>query len=78
MIFFHLRIIPDIILHMAAIGLTMATIGLTMSVRDKEPPTFLNLYVTLHDIHGSIYVTLHDMVTFLNLYVTLHDIHGSI
>ena len=44
----------------------MATIGLTMSVRDKEPPilTFLNLYVTLHDIHGSIYVT-------------LHDIHGS-
>ena len=57
MIFFHLRIIPDIILH-------MATIGLTMSVRDKEPPTFLNLYVTLHDIHGSIYVT-------------LHDIHGS-
>ena len=48
MIFFHLRIIPDIILH-------MATIGLTMSVRDKEPPilTFLNLYVTLHDIHGS-------------------------
>ena len=64
MIFFHLRIIPDIILHMATIGLTMATIGLTMSVRDKEPPTFLNLYVTLHDIHGSIYVT-------------LHDIHGS-
>ena len=53
MIFFHLRIIPDIILHMATIGLTMATIGLTMSIRDKEPPTFLNLYVTLHDIHGS-------------------------
>ena len=48
MIFFLLRIIPDIILH-------MATIGLTMSVRDKEPPilTFLNLHVTLHDIHGS-------------------------
>ena len=75
MIFFHLRIIPDIILHMATIGLTMATIGLTMSVRDKEPPTFLNLYVTLHDIHGSIYVTLHDIHG--SIYVTLHDIHGS-
>ena len=75
MIFFHLRIIPDIILHMATIGLTMATIGSTMSVRDKEPPTFLNLYVTLHDIHGSIYVTLHDIHG--SIYVTLHDIHGS-
>ena len=47
--FFHLKIVP-LILH-------RATIRLLLLVREKEPSvlTFLNLYVTLNEIHGSIW-----------------------
>ena len=36
--------------------LNRTTIRLFLLVREKEPPigTFMNLYVTSHEIHGSI------------------------
>ena len=47
--FFHLRIVSLI--------LNRATIRVLFRVREKEPPilTFFNLYVTLHEIHDSIW-----------------------
>ena len=42
-------------LRIALIILHRATIRLLLLVREKKPPilTFLNLYLTLHKIHGS-------------------------